>query len=144
MANYYTEFSEVIPCENEIQRRWLEKMLATAVRDKGEGHPACEFARQAEGHMWVNSSDSGAEDLEALVLVVCGFQLKFQITEPWSLTWAETCSSPRVGKFSGGAVVVFKGKDEWLYTHSWCDKKKAAFRKTNSAKGNTEPAYLKS
>jgi len=127
MANNHTQFSEVIPCETKEQMQWLEEMLATAVRidDEEEGYPVCDLGRKADG-IWVHSSDWG--DLEALVGVVCAFQQRFQITEPWSLTWADTCSRPRIGEFGGGAVVVCKGEAEWLHTWSWCEDRKRALK----------------
>lgn len=129
MANCYTQFSEVIPCENEEQVEWLMGSLATAVKDEGcesedsddDGYPPCEFERDGSG-VWVHSEDGG--DLEALVNVICSFQEKFSIGDPWSLAWAETCSRPRVGEFGGGAIVVYKGEAEWINTWDWCEEKK--------------------
>ena len=118
MANNYSQFSEMIPCENKEQQDWLMQELAIAIEfDDGERVPACAF--EADGDdVWVYSEDSG--DLEALADVVATFQVEFDITEPWTLTWADTCSKPRLGNFGGGGLVIYKGKVHWLDTWNWC------------------------
>ncbi len=64
MANNYTQFSEMIPCETKEQQEWLPRELAVAVEfDDGERVSACEF--EADGKdVWIYSKDSG--DLGAL------------------------------------------------------------------------------
>ena len=118
MANNYPQFSEMIPCESEEQQDWLMQELAVAIEfDDGETVPVCEFKADGDD-VWVYSEDSG--DLEALADVVATFQVEFDITEPWTLTWAGTCSKPRLGNFGGGGVVVYKGKAHWMNTWDWC------------------------
>lgn len=122
MADNYTQFSEMIPCKTKEQQDWLLKELADGVKDDDGGeHPVCEFSADKED-IWVHAEDSG--DLDALADVVSFFQLRFEIDEPWTLTWAETCSKPRVGNFGGGGVVVYRGKVSWLNAWSWCEAEK--------------------
>ena len=113
MANNYTEFSEMIPCETQGQIEWLENALTGG----SEGYPVCEFDREGDG-VWVYSEDIG--DLGALADVVSAFQLRFDVAKPWTLTWAGTCSEPLLGNFGGGGVVVYKGKAHWMNTWDWC------------------------
>lgn len=128
MANNYTQFSEMIPCETGEQQEWLMQELAVAVKgeerpdpvcefEEEPPHPACEFEANDEG-VWVCARESG--DLDALADVVVAFQNVFGIEESWTLTWADTCSKPRVGEFGGGGLVVYRGKVSWLNTWSWC------------------------
>lgn len=118
MANNYDEFSEMIPCETKEQQDYLIQELAVAVEfDDGERVSACEF--EADGKdVWIYSQESC--DLDALADVIAAFQLGFNIDDPWTLTWAGTCSKPRVGNFGGGGIVVYKGKTHWMNTWDWC------------------------
>lgn len=118
MPNNYNQFSEIIPCGTKEQQDWLMQEIAVAVEfDDGERVAACEF--EADGKdVWVYSEDQG--DLDALMDVVAAFQMRFNITEPWTLTWAGTCSKPLIGNFGGGGVVVYKGKTHWMNTWDWC------------------------
>lgn len=113
MANNYTKFSEIIPCENLRQIEWLEEALTCGSR----GRSVCEFDRDGDG-VWVYSEDQG--DLDALMDVVSAFQLQFKIITPWTLTWAGTCSRPLIGNFGGGGIIVYKGKVHWMNTWDWC------------------------
>lgn len=118
MADNYTQFSEMIFCKTKEQQEWLMRKLAVAVKDEeGEAHPACEFAADRED-IWVHAWDSG--DLNALADVVATFQNVFEIREPWTLTWANTCSKPRTSQFGGGGIVVYKGKVHGMNTWDWC------------------------
>lgn len=118
MADNYTQFSEMIPCKTKEQQDWLLKELADGVKDDDGGeHPVCEFSAD-RGDVWVHAEDSG--DLDALANAVSFFQLRFKIEEPWTFTWAETCSKPRVSQFGGGGIVVYKGKIHGMNAWDWC------------------------
>lgn len=122
MANNYTQFSEMIPCETKEQQEWLMQRLGETVETEERLQcPDCEFKADGE-NVWVYSEDSA--DISALADVVATFQLRFEVDEPWTLTWAETCSKPRVGQFGGGGLVVYRGKISWLNAWSWCEAEK--------------------
>ncbi|NQT37235.1 MAG: hypothetical protein HQ581_07085, partial [Planctomycetes bacterium] len=55
-------------------------------------------------HLWLYCEENGAADRAAHL--VQKFLGQFRPTDSWSLTWAATCSKPRVGAFGGGAVFV--------------------------------------
>lgn len=69
-------------------------------------------------YVWFHA-DEGVGSLEHLAEFIRMFLRKFDIKEPWSLTWSETCSKPRLDAFGGGAVVVSKDAVKWLNTGSW-------------------------
>lgn len=72
--------------------------------------------------VWITDS-GGCGDLMAAVLVVQAFFKAFNDARTFTLTWAETCSRPRIGEFGGGAVVVTRDKIDMWRAHDWvCDK----------------------
>jgi len=116
MADYFVQFSEIVPCASKEQQEWFLRELAEGVKD-GTTYPPCEFSADGKD-VWVYSEDSG--DIGALAGIVATFQERFGIEEPWSLSWAGTCSNPRVGDFGGGGIVVYKGKATSWNTWDWC------------------------
>ncbi len=117
MADYWTLFSEIVPCKTKEQQDWLIQKLTGAVKDDdGTAYPPCEFAAEGKD-VWVHSEDSG--DIGALADTVAAFQERFEVEEPWSLSWAGTCSKPRVGDFGGGGIVIYKGKASSMNTWDW-------------------------
>ena len=118
MANNYSQFSEMIPCESKEQQDWLMQELAVGIKDDdGEGYPVCEFETDGKD-VWVYSPEFA--DLDALAEVVVAFQLQFGITKPWTLTWADSCSKPRLGNFGGGGMVVYRGEFWCMSVWDWC------------------------
>ena len=55
-------------------------------------------------HLWIHSEEHGYVDRVAHL--VQKFLREFRPDACWSLTYAGTCSKPRVGEFGGGAVFV--------------------------------------
>ncbi len=55
-------------------------------------------------HLWIYSQEHGCVDRVAHL--VQKFLRKFRPDQCWSLTYAGTCSKPRVGDFGGGAIFV--------------------------------------
>jgi hypothetical protein len=73
---------------------------------------------------------------------------QFRPDQCWSLTYASTCSKPRVGEFGGGAVFVTANEIEWQSADDFAQRRRANFhqdrqsseRKTNHGKTTpTEP-----
>ena len=62
-------------------------------------------------HLWVYADESG--DVDRVVHLVQKFLKKFRPDQCWSLTYATTCSKPRVGEFGGGAVFVTAKETKW-------------------------------
>lgn len=123
MANYYTQFSEVIPNLTEEEKAWLERALQDTdlLSDNEElewenafgdifehgvqfEHQFIENPNSSYGnYLWVHASEGCVEELIALVQA---FLARFRPTESWFMSWAATCSKPRVGEFGGGWAVV--------------------------------------
>lgn len=123
MANNYTQFSEEIVCATEEQAAWL---VAELLKETDDGGPSCEAelegkTRGSLPRVWIHSEEDA--NLEAMVDVLCEFQNCFKLKEPITVSWAYTCSKPRLSEFGGGAVVVKNGKDHWIDAQSWARKK---------------------
>lgn len=66
-------------------------------------------------HLWVYAEEYG--DVSPLAHLVQKFLRRFRPDESWSVTYASTCSKPRVDSFGGGAVFVTA--DEIKFDSSW-------------------------
>jgi DNA-directed RNA polymerase subunit RPC12/RpoP len=126
MANYYTLFSEVIPHLTDGERAWLEWALRDPYEIDAQDYDAWmeefgdvleEVEEQGHGfgyrfgddsewgsHLWLFSEDSG--NVDNVISLVHAFLEKLRPGDTWSITWAQTCSKPRVGEFGGGWAVV--------------------------------------
>jgi hypothetical protein len=75
-------------------------------------------------HLWIYAEEGG--DVERVAHLVQKFLKKFRPEECWSLSYATTCSKPRVGEFGGGAVFVTAADIKWQSTYGFiCDELKA-------------------
>jgi hypothetical protein len=54
--------------------------------------------------MWIYSEESGNTDRVAHVIQM--FLKQFRPDDHWSMSWAYTCSKPRISEFGGGAMFV--------------------------------------
>lgn len=101
MANNYLQFSEVLTFETDLEKDWLNAAL-----NDGAFSFSSEFTNEHE--LWIYSEECA--DPEEVALFVQAFLRHFGHTDYWTLTWAESCSKPRIGEFSGGALFVTKDK----------------------------------
>ena len=63
--------------------------------------------------------EENCDSFEHLVSLVYIYLCLFEVKQPWSLTWAETCSSMEADAFGGGAVVVARNGIEYIDMHGW-------------------------
>jgi hypothetical protein len=70
------------------------------------------------------------------------FLAKFQPDDHFVLTYAETCSSPRLGEFSGGAIIVTRDEIRRLSVYDWVEHEVASLRRSRlpSALVHPDPA----
>ena len=76
-------------------------------------------------HLWLYTEECGNPDNVAWL--VRKFLKKFRPGQCWSLTFAATCSKPRVGEFGGGAIFVTADKVCWENAYDFVARKRAAF-----------------
>ena len=117
MADNYLLFSEEIETESDEAARWIEAQLKKAV-DSDEGG-ICAFEREG-AKIWVYSEDYA--DVGRLENVLAEYQKKFGDQKAITLSWASTCSKPRLSEFGGGASVIVAGKVKNLDASQWAEK----------------------
>ena len=86
-----------------------------------------EFRDDAAIHVWFYAEESG--DPGKVAHLVQKFLKEFAPDQYWSLTYATTCSKPRIGEFGGGAVFVTANG---IFTHNsyaFVAEQQAAFAK---------------
>ena len=67
-------------------------------------------------------------DVERVAHLVQKFLKKFRPDQCWSLSWATTCSKPRVGEFGGGALFVTAGAVAWQNAYDFIEDQKRALK----------------
>ncbi len=82
-------------------------------------------------HLWLYTDDYGNPGTVAHL--VQKFLKKFRPQDCWSLTYATTCSKPRVGEFGGGAVFVTAGEIRWENAYDFVQTNQEAFDKRKKA-----------
>ena len=107
MANYYLQFSAQLNYQTDAQADWLRAQLDAAA-ESDEGSVASYEQEIAHKRFWLYAEEYG--DPYRLKDIIAEWQTTFGITEPFVLTWAETCSKLRLDAFSGGAIAVYKGE----------------------------------
>lgn len=114
MANNYLLFSEEIETESDEAAKWLEEQLKLA--ESSEDGGICSYERNG-AKLWTYSEEYA--DVDRLVNLIAEYQKKFGDQKAVILTWACTCSKPRLSEFGGGAAVVVAGKVSIMSTGTW-------------------------
>jgi len=76
-------------------------------------------------HLWLYAEEYGSPDNVAWL--VQKFLKTFRSDQCWWLTWASTCSKPRIGEFGGGAIFVTADEIKWQNVYQFIDDERAAF-----------------
>lgn len=121
MANYYTEFSEQIDLKTEEEVEWakkeIDKMVIAWDADE-ELDMRCGYVLNEDpGWAWFYSEDNG--NIEFFIEFAQSYLNKFAKDSLVSISYANTASSPRIGAFAGGAVVVSASKIYHYHTSAW-------------------------
>lgn len=118
MANNYTEFSVLLPkVAEEKLAAFMEaveaRQEAAEEEDEYESMPlrGMEY-EMLDGELWLHADESG--DVSAAADLIQDFLVHFDIAGGIYMSWACTCSKPRINQFDGGAVVVTRKEMLWL------------------------------
>ena len=139
MANNYTQFSEVLPNLTDEEARWLKKQLEVGCEGFGALYQFdTDDERDGWGrHLWFYAEEVG--DPEQVVCLVQKFLRRFRPDQYWSLTFACTCSKPRVGAFDGGAVFVTANDIKWQDVHGFIEAEAKRFPASPEESPPSEP-----
>jgi hypothetical protein len=137
MANNYLFFSEQITEIPDTAMDWLEKVLRFDVSnfetdEEASGVLSDMLGAEVEvefwpdfqyelkdNSLWMYTEEYG--NVEHVANVVQGLIKKFMPDLVFALTWAETCSKPRLSEFGGGCVVISKDEIQFWNTHNQAD-----------------------
>lgn len=118
MADYYTQFSFIIPLTPEQTDHLLDTLM-----DKGALKHIFEnpeyvnlgVAKDNDG-LWVSSEiDGNTNDAVALL----EHAVRYYHLPPMGFEWGCTCSKPRLDGFGGGAVWTDGQTTEYTHTSEW-------------------------
>lgn len=128
MANNYRQFSEILTLNSDEEVKWCKHYLESEhYNEVLEEDMPLDFQWEISGNeLWIYANEFG--DLEQVAEFVHKYLLEFNKDEFWSLTFSETCSKPRIGEFSGGAIFV--DKDGWEYhsAYQWVREQEQKFK----------------
>jgi len=141
MADNYRLFSEVLPALDADQQAWAAKVLgieggdpaalaAASIDSAGidaDDWPGFSWrVLHPSGDLLLYAEESG--EVAHVAAFVRTFLARFRPADSWQMTWADTCSKPRVGEFSGGGVFVTAAGVRFLIPQDWLDQLQAEFR----------------
>jgi hypothetical protein len=89
-------------------------------------------------HLWFYTEEWG--DASNVAWLVQKFLKQFRPDQCWALTYSTTCSKPRVGEFSGGAVFVTADKIEWQNAYDFVEEQRTAFEAKKATKQEKKAA----
>lgn len=155
MANYYLEFSTLVKCPSAEAQEWLvgrfvcphtlcpselDKLTEAQINEMEERWLACCAEKQtgidAPWGVWIYTEESGIP--ETVAEVIAEYQLKFEDHNEFYLSWACSCSKPRIDVFGGGAVHVRDGVISWLPVDEWHDAADAGLTVTKFFDGHAD------
>ena len=76
--------------------------------------------------LWLHADAYG--NLEHVAWLIHKFLKRFHPDQCWSLTYANTCSKPRIGQFNGGAVFVTATEIKQQTADDFIQQQRAAFK----------------
>ncbi|MBU0507753.1 hypothetical protein KKH27_02805 [bacterium] len=121
MEGYWCQFIAPVSGPEEALN-WLEQKLSeydeSDRTECGQSHELpCRIERNGGQPGQLKLIGDGDGNIDAIVNAICEMQKKYHLTEPWAITWAETC--PDEGLYGGGAVVCFRGQSTTMCTSNW-------------------------
>lgn len=82
-------------------------------------------------HLWLYTEEWG--NPSRVAHLVQKFLKDFRPDQCWVLTYATTCSKPRVGEFGGGGVFVTTEAIRWQNAYDFLEQERAAFEARRKA-----------
>jgi hypothetical protein len=128
MADYYTNFSVVLPLTKEqqeyafeiakqVEEHWTKELPTDFPKALSDALENWSFETEITEHgLWLNSS-SGGQD--AACVFIQHLLQKFSFAEGVTFEWSHDCSKPRTDGFGGGAAFVTTDQIKNFTTSEW-------------------------
>ena len=134
MADYFTNFSLIVPLPNEAAVQYALELAEQASRiqqgdEMPDNFPASlrdliedwqfetDSNEPSNGRgLWLHSSNGG---IDAVCAFIQHLLQRLTPAEHVTLEWSNDCSKPRVDAFGGGAALITAGKIKSISTGEW-------------------------
>ena len=144
MADYFTNFSLIVPLPNEAAQKYALDLAEQAFNTRmGDDMPSdfpaslrdfvedwqfdTDSAHPSNSRgLWLHSSDGG---INAVCAFIQHLLKQFDPSGCVSLEWSNDCSKPRVDAFGGGAALITAGKIRHINTGQWLHRQVARLHK---------------
>jgi hypothetical protein len=147
MADNYLQFSECLDALTREEAEWLHEQLAENpdrgcprflldLSDREADDCDCGFQYDfqelpQDRCLWLSAEERG--DVQRVAHFVQKFLRRFRPDQCWSLTYATTCSTLRLGEFGGGAVFVTPDEICHSDCYGFVEDKRQAFNRRQTA-----------
>ena len=130
MADYYTNFSVVLPLTKE-QRDQAIQIARTVEQHRSEDKPLpIDFPKQLADELenWVFETETTEQGLwlhsqyggqDAASVFIQHLLQKFGFAEGVTLEWSHDCSKPRTDAYGGGAALITSTHIQTFTTQQW-------------------------
>jgi hypothetical protein len=127
MANNCTQFSVIVPFPKDmaLYDAW-EKQRQVDEKEAEDNDPDYEYSdwevtwsRSGDG-LWVYTDESG--NVEAAAAMIQGYLNATEQDITVYMSWANTCSKPRINEFDGGGVVITQTELFWANSYDAINK----------------------
>ena len=131
MADYFTNFSFILPLKDDAQKEYANDLARTASHHRFEETPlppdfpeslkdvtddwTFELEDCEEG-VWLHSDSGG---IDAVCAFVQHLLQKFDTAAFVTFEWSHDCTKPRVDAFGGGAAIITAAEIKTMNTADW-------------------------
>jgi len=131
MADYYTNFSFILPLKDDAQKEYALNLSHIASQQRFEAAPLpADFPEplkdvtedwtfeleDCEAGIWLHSESGG---IDAVCAFVQHLLVKFDTAPFITFEWSHDCTKPRTDAFGGGAAVITQTEIETMNTADW-------------------------
>ena len=134
MADYFTNFSLIVPLPTEEAQKYALEMALMVNDAKHENEPPVnlpeiikqeiedwQFETEAEHEsggwgIWLHSADGG---IDAACVFIQHLLQKYNPQGRVEFEWSNDCSKPRLDAFGGGAAIVTASEIKSISTSEW-------------------------
>jgi hypothetical protein len=131
MADYFTNFSFILPLKDKAQKEYAAKISHLASRNRfGDEPMPADFPQSlkdetedwsfeledCEDGLWLHSDSGG---IDAVCAFVQHLLQQFNPVPCVSFEWSHDCSKPRIDAYGGGAAIITATEIKTINTADW-------------------------